>query len=109
MWPAFWALGNDIETNSWPNCGEIDIIEYVGKNPGQIFTSVHTPSSFGNTITHKSLLLQMLKMIFMSILLSGIRILLNFSLMILAFTAMRLKVKIMKHGPLTSPSFLYSI
>jgi len=50
MWPAFWALGNDIETNSWPNCGEIDIIEYVGKNPGQIFTSVHTASSFGNTI-----------------------------------------------------------
>ena len=50
MWPAFWALGNDIETNSWPNCGEIDIIEYVGKNPGQIFTSVHTPSIYGNTI-----------------------------------------------------------
>ena len=50
MWPAFWALGNDIETNSWPNCGEIDIIEYVGKNPGQIFTSVHTTSSYGNTI-----------------------------------------------------------
>ena len=50
MWPAFWALGNDIETNSWPNCGEIDIVEYVGKNPGQIFTSVHTPSSYGNTV-----------------------------------------------------------
>ena len=50
MWPAFWALGNDIETNLWPNCGEIDIIEYVGKNPGQIFTSVHTASSFGNTV-----------------------------------------------------------
>ena len=50
MWPAFWALGNDIETNSWPNCGEIDIVEYVGKNPGQIFTSVHTTSSYGNTI-----------------------------------------------------------
>ena len=50
MWPAFWALGNDIEINSWPNCGEIDIIEYVGKNPGQIFTSVHTASSYGNTI-----------------------------------------------------------
>lgn len=50
LWPAFWALGNDIDTNSWPDCGEIDIMEYVGKNPGQVFTSVHTRSSFGNTV-----------------------------------------------------------
>ena len=50
LWPAFWALGADIDTVSWPDCGEIDIMEYVGKNPGQIFTSVHTRSSHGNTI-----------------------------------------------------------
>ena len=50
LWPAFWALGGDIDTNSWPDCGEIDIMEYVGKNPGQIFTSVHTRSSYGNTV-----------------------------------------------------------
>ena len=50
LWPAFWALGADIDTNSWPDCGEIDIMEYVGRNPGQIFTSVHTRSSNGNTV-----------------------------------------------------------
>ena len=48
--PAFWALGNDIDTNPWPDCGEIDIMEYVGRAPGQIFNSVHTRSSYGNTI-----------------------------------------------------------
>ena len=50
LWPAFWALGNDIDTNSWPDCGEIDIMEYVGRKPGEVFTSIHTRSSYGNTI-----------------------------------------------------------
>ena len=27
LWPAFWLLGNDIDTNPWPKCGEIDIME----------------------------------------------------------------------------------
>jgi len=27
LWPAFWMMGNDITYNSWPNCGEIDIVE----------------------------------------------------------------------------------
>ena len=50
LWPAFWALGGDIDTNSWPDCGEIDIMEYVGKNPGEIHTTLHTPDSFGKSI-----------------------------------------------------------
>jgi beta-glucanase (GH16 family) len=29
LWPAFWALGNDITTTGWPQCGEIDIMENV--------------------------------------------------------------------------------
>ncbi|MCQ2194122.1 MAG: glycoside hydrolase family 16 protein [Paludibacteraceae bacterium] len=28
LWPAFWLLGNDIQSNNWPNCGEIDVIEF---------------------------------------------------------------------------------
>lgn len=27
LWPAFWLLGADYKTNSWPRCGEIDIME----------------------------------------------------------------------------------
>lgn len=27
LWPAFWLLGDDINYNNWPNCGEIDILE----------------------------------------------------------------------------------
>ena len=50
LWPAIWMLGQDIDTNTWPACGEIDIMEYVGKNPGEIHTTLHTPDSFGKSI-----------------------------------------------------------
>jgi len=50
LWPAIWMLGSNIETKGWPACGEIDIMEYVGKEPSKIHTSLHTPSSFGNTM-----------------------------------------------------------
>ena len=34
MWPAFWMLGNNITINSWPACGEADIMEHIdGSNP----------------------------------------------------------------------------
>lgn len=34
MWPAFWMLGNNITTLSWPGCGELDVMEHIdGNNP----------------------------------------------------------------------------
>lgn len=34
MWPAFWLLGNNIATASWPACGEIDVMEHIdGSTP----------------------------------------------------------------------------
>ncbi len=30
IWPAFWMLGANINSVSWPACGEIDIMEMVG-------------------------------------------------------------------------------
>jgi beta-glucanase (GH16 family) len=29
MWPAFWMLGQNINTVGWPACGEIDIMEHI--------------------------------------------------------------------------------
>lgn len=53
LWPAFWMLGSNIDSVGWPRAGEIDILEYVGKEPNKIFTSLHTPDSYGATINTK--------------------------------------------------------
>jgi beta-glucanase (GH16 family) len=45
MWPAFWMLGEDISSAGWPKCGEIDIMENVGKEPGTVHGSLHGPST----------------------------------------------------------------
>jgi beta-glucanase (GH16 family) len=33
LWPAFWMLGSNIDTVSWPQCGEIDIMEHINNEP----------------------------------------------------------------------------
>ncbi len=48
IWPAFWMLGNDIGTVSWPACGEIDIMENIGKEPSAVHGSMHGPGYSGN-------------------------------------------------------------
>jgi beta-glucanase (GH16 family) len=45
IWPAFWLLGADIKPNGWPKCGEIDIMENIGSEPGINHASLHGPSS----------------------------------------------------------------
>ncbi|HBB48743.1 MAG TPA: laminarinase [Flavobacteriaceae bacterium] len=51
-WPAIWMLGSDYQTNTWPACGEIDIMEHVGNNQDEIFSSLHYPGNFGgNAVT----------------------------------------------------------
>lgn len=48
IWPAFWMLGSDISTTAgWPNCGEIDIMEFIGKEPNNIYTTAHGPGYSG--------------------------------------------------------------
>jgi beta-glucanase (GH16 family) len=49
MWPAFWMLGDDIDKVGWPACGEIDIMENIGKEPAMIHGSIHGPGYIGNT------------------------------------------------------------
>jgi beta-glucanase (GH16 family) len=54
IWPAFWMLGADIDTNAWPNCGEIDIMELRGQNPTVLIGSVHGPGYSGGQAISKS-------------------------------------------------------
>lgn len=46
-WPALWMLGANYESNPWPACGEIDIMEHVGNQPNKIFATLHYPEHFG--------------------------------------------------------------
>jgi len=43
IWPAFWMLGDNIGKVGWPACGEIDIMEFVGKDPNHSHASLHAP------------------------------------------------------------------
>lgn len=52
IWPAFWMLGENIETVPWPGCGEIDIMELRGQEPHIIHGTLHGPGySGGNPVT----------------------------------------------------------
>ncbi len=52
-WPAFWMLGTGFEEGAaeeerqWPFVGEIDIMEYTGKEPDLILGTVHGPGYAG--------------------------------------------------------------
>jgi beta-glucanase (GH16 family) len=58
MWPAFWLLGNNIVTKSWPACGELDVMEHInGGNPQNegydwVQGSVHGTGLDGGTQYH---------------------------------------------------------
>ncbi len=53
-WPALWMLGQNYATNTWPACGEIDIMEHKGFEPNIIHGTVHyTGRSGGNGVTSR--------------------------------------------------------
>jgi len=41
VWPAIWMLGQKFPDTSWPACGEIDIMEFVGHTPDKVHATVH--------------------------------------------------------------------
>ena len=43
VWPAFWMLAESIAQVPWPACGEIDIMEVPGHEPGKLHGTLHGP------------------------------------------------------------------
>ena len=41
IWPALWMLGKNIDQTPWPACGEMDIMELVGKEPNKVHGTFH--------------------------------------------------------------------
>jgi beta-glucanase (GH16 family) len=50
FWPAFWMLGDNVDQVQWPACGELDIMENIGKEPGTIHGSIHGAGFTGEKI-----------------------------------------------------------
>jgi beta-glucanase (GH16 family) len=48
LWPAFWMLGANFETVSWPQCGEIDIMEHIN-NESVTNGTVHWKNNSGHS------------------------------------------------------------
>ena len=47
MWGAFWLLGNNIDKVGWATCGEIDIMENIGREPTIVHGTIHGPGYSG--------------------------------------------------------------
>lgn len=58
IWPAFWMLGDKINTVSWPQCGEIDIMELKGHIPNVVYGTLHGPGYSGGNAKTKAYGLQ---------------------------------------------------
>ena len=47
LWPAFWMLGDNIDAVGWPQSGEIDIMENIGREPNVVHGTMHGPGYSG--------------------------------------------------------------
>jgi beta-glucanase (GH16 family) len=49
IWPAFWMLGANIDQVGWPMCGEMDIMENIGREPSINHGTLHGPGYSGGS------------------------------------------------------------
>lgn len=49
LWPAFWMLGANIDDVGWPESGEIDVMEFLGRRPTEILGTIHGPGYSGSS------------------------------------------------------------
>ena len=47
LWPAAWALAANISEVGWPECGEIDVMEHVCRDPRAVYGTIHGPGYSG--------------------------------------------------------------
>jgi beta-glucanase (GH16 family) len=45
LWPAIWMLGDSVRGGKWPDCGELDILEYVSFNENTVHCAIHTKAN----------------------------------------------------------------
>lgn len=56
-WPAIWMLGNNIDLLGWPACGEIDIMEHLGRDLNKIYGTLHYPEHYGDHANGKTMMI----------------------------------------------------
>jgi beta-glucanase (GH16 family) len=56
-WPAAWMLGDNINTVGWPACGEVDIVEHLGRDLNKIYGTLHYPGRSGGNADGNTILI----------------------------------------------------
>jgi hypothetical protein len=57
-WPAIWMLGDTSQASTWPEIGEIDIMEHAGNSQNTIHGTLHYPGNSGGNANGNTTVVQ---------------------------------------------------